>query len=357
MDTYLTDTNYTSRYIFNRLLTATVTDGTYTTTLASNYYDNNSTGVSACGAYTLSAITSNEHDNTNYGTSFLYRGNPHYTATPGGTKCLSYDAGGNLLTHNNNGLTTTATVNSTTNYAAPSQITTNSLSGTTNYTAALGLTSASGPNGDTASILYDPNNRPSTTTSPYGAQTTYTYNDSASPPNKIATTNGHWVKTSMDGFGRTIKTETGNGSTTVSVVDTQYVPCGCSPLGKVGQVSQPYAPGGTVYWTVYHYYGLGRTTSVVAPDGSTATYAYSGNTVTVTDPANKYKNFFTDALGNLYQVQEPDPTLGLVSTTYTYDILNHLITVMGIARQILEHALRSAERRLDVHHPRRRGYT
>ena len=54
--------------------------------------------------------------------------------------------------------------------------------------------------------------------------TTFTYNDSATPPNKIATTNGHWVQTNMDGFGRTIRTITGNGTTTVSTVDTQYVP-------------------------------------------------------------------------------------------------------------------------------------
>src|SRR5712692_9842871 len=34
-----------------------------------------------------------------------------------------------------------------------------------------------------------------------------------------------------------------------------------------------------------------------------------------------------DAWGNLTKVQEPDPSLGTVSTNYTYDILNHLIQV------------------------------
>jgi YD repeat-containing protein len=131
----------------------------------------------------------------------------------------------------------------------------------------------------------------------------------------------------MDGFGRTIETQTGYGTTVVSLVDTQYVPCGCSPMGKVGQVSKPYAPGGTVYWTVYTYDGLGRTTQSQEPDGSITQYAYAGNTVTVTDPALKYKTFYMDAMGNLTQVQEPDPTLGLVSTYYTYDMLNHLIGV------------------------------
>jgi YD repeat-containing protein len=65
----------------------------------------------------------------------------------------------------------------------------------------------------------------------------------------------------------------------------QYAPCGCSPLGKLSQQSQPYAPGGSDAWTVYHYDASGRTTSVVLPDNSTTTYLYQGNTVKVTDPA------------------------------------------------------------------------
>ncbi len=62
-------------------------------------------------------------------------------------------------------------------------------------------------------------------------------------------------------------------------------------------------------------------------DGSITHYSYAGNTVTVTDPAGKTKTFTIDALGNLTQVQEPDPALGTVSTNYTYDILNHLTQV------------------------------
>jgi len=58
--------------------------------------------------------------------------------------------------------------------------------------------------------------------------------------------------------------------------------------GKMSAVSQPYAPGGTVYWTTYTHDGSGRTITVTAPDGaSTTTYSYQGNSTTVTDrPAN-----------------------------------------------------------------------
>jgi len=167
---------------------------------------------------------------------------------------------------------------------------------------------------------------PTSTTSPFGASTWYTYNDTASPPTHTATINGRWTKTTLDGFGRTIQTDSGDTQTR-STVQVQYAACGCSPLGKMSKKSQPYAPNGTIYWTTYAYDGLGRTTKVTAPDGSVTQYAYQGNMVTATDPAGKWKKFTMDAFGNLTQVDETDPTLGAVSTYYTYDILNHLTQV------------------------------
>jgi RHS repeat-associated protein len=93
----------------------------------------------------------------------------------------------------------------------------------------------------------------------------------------------------------------------------------------MGQQSAPYVPGAAEYWTTYSYDGLGRTAQSELADGSITNYSYSGNTVT--DPAGNTKTFTIDALGNLTQVQEPDPALGTVSTNYTYDMLNHLIQV------------------------------
>jgi hypothetical protein len=135
----------------------------------------------------------------------------------------------------------------------------------------------------------------------------------------------------LDGFGRTVTTNTGYGSgsglTTLSTVTTTYSPCGCSPLGKVATVSQPYAPGATQYYTVYIYDALGRPVTIASPDAtssqSTTSYAYSGNQVKVTDPANNSKTYTMSAFGNLLTVQESDPTYGAVTTTYTYDVLNH----------------------------------
>jgi YD repeat-containing protein len=90
-----------------------------------------------------------------------------------------------------------------------------------------------------------------------------------------------------------VRVEKGDaGGATLSTVDTEYAACACSPLGKVKRVSQPYAPGGTVYWTTYTYDALGRTVSVALPGGTgTTTYAYQGNRTTVTDPAAKWKKY------------------------------------------------------------------
>src|SRR6266852_5552347 len=181
-----------------------------------------------------------------------------------------------------------------------------------------------GPNGDSASINYDTLARPQSSVSPYGA-----YNDTA-PATRTATTNGHWTRTTLDGFGRATKTETGDTGGTKSTVDTVYDSCGCNPMGKMVKTSMPYSPNGTVYWKQNTYDGLGRTVSVIEVDGSHTDYVYQGNTVQVTDPAGKWKKFTSDAFGNLTSVLEPDPLTqpsGALTTTYAYDILNHLTTV------------------------------
>ena len=203
------------------------------------------------------------------------------------------------------------------------------------YAADLLSTYAHGPDGDTASTVCDSYARPTSSTAKTGAVTYFSYVNS--PAQVLAYTNGRVTRTSLDGFGRTIKAESGTGTysygtvsmgTVVSVVDTQYDPCGCSPLGKMSWVSRPYAPGGTRYLTIYSYDGIGRTKSVKAPDGASTTgYVYSGASVTVTDAAGKNKTFTTDAAGNLTQVSEPDPNLGTVLTNYGYDVLNQLRTV------------------------------
>ena len=152
---------------------------------------------------------------------------------------------------------------------------------------------------------------PSQVTIADGATTTYSYSNN--PVVQPATTGSRWSRTTLDGFGRVTKVETGHDSTTVSVAETNYAPCACSPLGKVWRVSRPYAPGTNPVCTTYTYDGSGRTLTVTtaAPEGTTTTtYRYQGNQTTVTDAAGKWKTFTNDAFGNVVSVAEPDPGTG-----------------------------------------------
>jgi hypothetical protein len=143
--------------------------------------------------------------------------------------------------------------------------------------------------------------------------TVYNYNfyayNGATVSQQTASLGARWKRTTLDGFGRGVKVESGHDSNTVSVVDSEYAACACSPLGKLKRVSQPHAPGATPIWTTYTYDGSGRTTAVTAPDGSTSTTeyltsygAFSGDLVRTTDPAGKWKIQHTDIDGRLIHV-------------------------------------------------------
>jgi YD repeat-containing protein len=182
-----------------------------------------------------------------------------------------------------------------------------------------------GANGANATTTYDSYGRPTKSKIPDGAETTYTY--TYNPNTQTATLGGRWTKTTLDGFGRTVKVETGNGGTTVSVAESEYAPCACSPLGKLWRTARPHAPGATPQWTTYTYDGTGRTLTVTLPDGSVTRTEYFGNTVKVTDAAGKWKKQTTDALGNLILVTEPAPGGGEWTTTYQYNVRNRLTRV------------------------------
>jgi YD repeat-containing protein len=200
-----------------------------------------------------------------------------------------YDIGGNLVRYQREGAPlVNVTVNIASQWAAPSLVVPNSntnLADSYQWNQYLLLTSATGPNGATQTYAYDFLGRPTSVTSPHGAVTTYAYNDTSVPATVTETTNGRWVRTSLDGLGRTIRVERGHGSTVVSITDTEYAPCACSPIGRVKRVSMPYAPGGTVHWTEYEFDARGRTTKVTPPGNMGFTsYVYEGNTVRVIEP-------------------------------------------------------------------------
>jgi RHS repeat-associated protein len=361
--TYLTDSNYTSRYILNRLVSATVTDGSgnNAVTLVSNQYDGNGVLPFGCGLNASSPNYSSNppsmHDNANYSDSFGYRGNLTVQTTPSGHTCTLYDMLGNpwFTKSPHTPGTAVATSNAASggsNFSMPSAITTNGDSASTvtlNYNALFLPSSFTGPNGAVANAMYDNFGRITQSQSTDGAYTSYTYSTGAPPMTQLAWTflpgpkNSTWTQTTLDGLGRAIKVQSGPGNTpgnAVTETDTVYGPCACSPTGKMTQVSQPFLPGASQYWTTYTYDAIGRTVSVVSPDGaSTTATTYRGNTTTVQDPAGKTKTTTSDVQGNITIVAEPDPAnstatncagateTGTLFTCYTYDVMEHLTQV------------------------------
>ena len=222
-------------------------------------------------------------------------------------------------------------------YAVPKSTTGGSLQTNLTWNTYNAPLTATGPNSDTTSFSYDAYARPNQRTEANGAITTLTYTTSPDVMTQ-ATTGARWTRTYSDGFGRTMRVVSGytNGGTdtVVSTVDTKYAPCACSPIGKLWKTSMPYGPGGAVRWVEHEYDAIGRTVKVTQPEASLGagsagmtTYSYVANTVTVTDPAGKWKKSVSDVLGNLVSVIEPNPAGGAdYVTDYTYSVFGKLLT-------------------------------
>ena len=232
------------------------------------------------------------------------------------------------------GMTVNVSTDGSTANSLPSVLTPNSngnLATSMTYSSAFTLASVTGANGATQSTIYDVFNRPNSSTSVDGATTNYAYSyttpgspstantQSATISTTVnSTTTTLWKITTFDGFGRPIRVQTGHDGVAIANVDTQYGACGCSPLGKMTETSMPYAPGATVYWTTNTYDGSGRTLTQTKPDGSVTTTSYAGNAVTMTDPAGKWKTYYSDIAGGLTTVVEPNPGNATNPVTYYY---------------------------------------
>jgi RHS repeat-associated protein len=183
-NTYLTGSNYTSRYIFNRLKASTVTSGSLSTTLSQIYYDGE---PGSCGGFTFTDPSTQPaplgmHD-TSYGINFLYRGMPGTVITPASTVCTNYDIGGNVTSSSTNGLTTTATTASGSDYAAYQNIT---YTFPTTANAGKIMAQNDAISGETVSYQYDSLNRLQLANGSGWTQT-YTYDGFGNLTNRAGT--------------------------------------------------------------------------------------------------------------------------------------------------------------------------
>ncbi len=121
----------------------------------------------------------------------------------------------------------------------------------------------------------------------------------------------------LDGLGRPSKAVAASGASTESTYDAR---------GRLSTQTNPH--DGTARSsdgsTTYSYDGIGRRTSETKiPNATSKRWAYSANTVTITDEQSSVWAQTLDAFGRLTQITEPG---GLV-TNYGYDILGNLTSV------------------------------
>ena len=346
-NTYLNSSTYTSNYIFNRLVSSSVTPaGGSATTLVTNTYDtttNCTTSVSStpptqCQGWASPTSAPVYNVDPSPPIPVGQRGYLNLSVTPAKSTTIAvYTYGSPAVSWGSDGTVSSAIANPSTDFNAPVTITSQSYTTTLAYNSWLGVTQSTGSNGEQMSMTYDSYGRPSSGTSPYcvsgcsGPTVSYSYGTSA-PFTQTTTGPDGVTTTTLDGLGRAILVARGDTSGVHSYTATTYAPYGGSPLGKIQKTSQPYPYGSSASaWTTNTYDGLGRSLTVQQPDGaSTTSYAYSGNVTTVTDPAGKWKQFTTDISGNLTAVVEPDPAnppSGTLTTSYTYDWMNHVTLV------------------------------
>jgi YD repeat-containing protein len=310
----------------------------------------------------------------------------------------TYDATyGNLTstTDPRNNVTSFAYTDST--HALPTSITVDPLNGTGAQTTAIAydyytglVTSRTDVAGNTTVIsylnqqyasqqqsVYDPYGRPGVVTGPavtvtvggvtssQQRQVVTSYSDSqlrTTVESDLNATGDKKLKTrtTHDQMGRVIKTETSeDGNSYTIFVNTVY-----QQMGRITYVSNPLraTAGATDGWTRATKDDFGRVIEVATFAGASqppssgtntnwtgsVTTSYDRIYTTVTDQAGKVRRSFSDGLGRLQRVDEPDGNgnLGTVDapvqpTTYSYDALGNLTLVQqgGQQRQFVYDSL------------------
>src|SRR5262249_55925864 len=152
-----------------------------------------------------------------------------------------------------------------------------------------------------------------------------------------------------DGLGRTIESRAYTSAATY--ISTR------KDLDALGRTKKAYNPvevtDGQTYantnGTTFTYDPVGRTVATTYTDGSADTFSWTGDIVFHWDPAGKITKEQRDALDRVASVTEDPFGQGLV-TTYTYDALDNLISVVQGA-QIRNFTYNSLKQLRSTTHP------
>jgi RHS repeat-associated protein len=311
------------------------------------------------------------HDYTNFGATFLTRGNLTRTSQWLNTSGTwfntdnTYDDLGNLRsTTDPGGHPTTfdyadswadanCTLGSNT-FAFPTQITDAAGFRTKKkYFRCTGLAQSVQNENDIlaaragTTFTYDLVHRVTQKNLPDGGLTTYCYSDVvgspcyAAPPAalshketvKIDASHNLVTTTILDSLGRKLQTQLTDPDCTAGPVKVDYgYGFETTYLSSFTTVSNPYCQTSDTTYGIMttRSDSLGRVFRVVPPDGTESSNnvstTYAANCTTVTDQAGKSRKSCTDALGRLTQVFE-DPAGLNYETDYTYDVLDNLTCV------------------------------
>jgi RHS repeat-associated protein len=148
-------------------------------------------------------------------------------------------------------------------------------------------------------------------------------------------------ETVLDGLGRTIHQDLVSDPAGETYVDTTY-----DSLGRVLTKTNPYRSTSdpTYGYDTYSYDALNRQTKIAHSDGSSSQISYGSGTqacsastygygypALYTDESGNQRQTFTDALGRVIEVDEPNPNNGnslTLNTCYAYDAQGNLTGVV-----------------------------
>jgi RHS repeat-associated protein len=165
----------------------------------------------------------------------------------------------------------------------------------------------------------------------------------------------------VDGLGRLAQTQLNSDPENVDYVIDAY-----DGVGNKATTTNPYrtTSDSTYGITTNAYDALRRVTQVTQPDGSLLKTAYCGNSTLVTDEAGHWRRSEVDGLGRLIEVDEPNSSTATVNsngcpgtsdpiwvTTYGYDQLGNLLSVVQVSSRQRAFAYDSLSRLLTATNP------
>jgi RHS repeat-associated protein len=289
------------------------------------------------------------HDDAGFGTGFTARGNlssmtryANAAAGSGGdTRTYTYDTLGNVRVQQLSCCNQKQfNLSSATQYSAPDSIVRGPSGGpqfTTSFTYNQDngqVLSSTDENNQVINYTYDSMNRttqvllpPQPPPSGTRVQLNTAFDDADASPavTKSSTADSMVTITTLDGLGHVMRVDNKNGTTMVSSVTYSY-----DKLWRRTQASNPFGPTDTVVNSSFSYDSLGRVTQVTPPSAGYSQYQYSGNAVTITDPAGKQRRSVTDALGRLVEVDEPGGTFAGSASGGTLNIGGTLRSQSGV---------------------------